>query len=182
MRVTGVSFRSLYADFGFSPSASFMAQGAKRTIWSTHRPLVLMAADWPAMGLELPGPVTTAVTPPARASSKQRSRGLMASMARRLGVQGSVDSLPSSPSKPKAFPNMPRWQWASMRPGRIWPPFTSRSSPSGEEGSRSMGPTWAMRPSSTATKPRGITGPSMGWTTPFNRYIFVKPPFDKRFG
>ena len=95
---------------GFSPSASFMAAGALMTMSSSQRPAVFMATNWPLMGLALPGPVRTVVTPASRASRKQRSIGFTPSMARRWGVQGSVASLPSSPSKPMASPNIPRWQ------------------------------------------------------------------------
>ena len=45
MRVTGVSWRSLYTILGFSPNASFMAAGAFTTMASTHFPVVLMAAN-----------------------------------------------------------------------------------------------------------------------------------------
>ena len=68
MRVTGVSCRSLYTHLGFSPRAIFMAAGALTIISSTHRPAVLMAANWPLTGLAEPGPVSTVVTPPSRAS------------------------------------------------------------------------------------------------------------------
>ena len=167
MRVTGVSFRSLYTDLGFSPRANFMAAGAFTTISSTQRPSVFMARNCPAMGLAEPGPVSTVVTPPSRASRKPRSRGFTPSTARSWGVQGSVDSLPSSASKPRASPNRPRWQWASMKPGRMCPPSASSTSPLYPAGRASMGPTAAILSPSSSTKPRGITGASMGCTTPF---------------
>ena len=45
-----------------------MAAGALSTMASTQRPLVFRAANWPLMGLALPGPVRTVVTPASRAS------------------------------------------------------------------------------------------------------------------
>ena len=81
MRVTGVTFFSLYVTFGFSPRANFMPMAGSRIMSSMRRPTVLRAAHWPPMALALPGPVSTVVTPLCRASAKVRSRGFRASMA-----------------------------------------------------------------------------------------------------
>ena len=69
---------------------------------STVIPQVFMAINSPAMGLELPGPVATVVTPPRTAKPYSGSRGYTPSMARSWGVTGSEVSLPSSPGKPMA--------------------------------------------------------------------------------
>lgn len=75
-------------------------------------------------------------------------------------------SLPSSPSKPTASPNIPRWLWASIKPGSTWSPPASTVSPSQWSGQSSMAPTRAIFPPDTATKPRGMVCPSMVWTIP----------------
>ena len=85
-----------------------MAAGARTTIWSAIRPLVLSSTDWPLMGLVDPGPVSTQVTPVRRASRKSGSRGLTPSSARSWGVQGLVASFRSSPSQPVPVPYRPR--------------------------------------------------------------------------
>ena len=63
-----------------------MAAVCRSTPVSMRLILVLTAQSCPPMQLALPGPVTTVVTPAARASAKQRSRWLTASMARSWGA------------------------------------------------------------------------------------------------
>src|SRR5215211_6212056 len=113
-----------------------------------------MAADWPPMGLPDPGLTFTVRTPPATASAKPRSAGLMASRARTWGVTGSVISLVSCPAHPSASSCTPRWVWASTRPGSTTlPAAPTHSAPSGTGTSRpttiANGPLRAV-----ASKPR----------------------------
>src|SRR5215211_5633671 len=123
-----------------------------------------MAADWPPMGLPDPGLTLTVRIPPATASAKPRSAGLMASRARTWGVTGSVISLVSCPAHPSASSCTPRWVWASTRPGSsTLPAASTRSAPSGTRRSR---PTASMRPSATRTTPSSTGGPATGTTRP----------------
>ena len=75
MRVTGIRPPRPKLFLGFSPKAIFMARGERRTISSMVLPQVFMATKVPAMGLELPGPVATVVTPPRTATPYSGSRG-----------------------------------------------------------------------------------------------------------
>src|SRR6478752_3610073 len=101
-RVDGVCFFSPYTRFGFSPSADFRPDGERSTISSTVRPWVWMATVSPPIGLPDPGFTLTDVMPPASASSKPRSAGLIASSARTPAVTGSVNSLVSLPAHASA--------------------------------------------------------------------------------
>jgi hypothetical protein len=60
---------------------------------STQMPLVFTAIQVPPIGLALPWPVATEVTPPLAAFRTLGSSGLKESSARSCGVQGSFGSL-----------------------------------------------------------------------------------------
>ena len=163
MRVAGPW--SLWVFLGFSPRANFIAAGARTAIRSMTVPAVLSNTDCPPMGLAEPGPVWTQVTPARRASSKYGLSGFTPSSARSWGVQGAAQSFRSSSAPPQ--PYRPRWQWASMKPGRMWPPAASMRPPGpASSGRADMGPVWAIREPLMSTKPQGMTPFSMVWTTP----------------
>src|SRR5512132_3998154 len=161
-----------------------MPLGARRTISSTVRPALRTAAAWPPMGLPDPGLTFTVSTPPATASAKARSAGLMASRALTCGVTGSVISLVSCPAHPSASSCTPRWVWASTRPGSTTLPVAStRSAASGTRRSR---PTASIRPSEMRTTPAARGGPATGTTRPPTianiplRAVASKPPSFRR--
>jgi hypothetical protein len=77
-----------------------MLTGWRTSISSAVRPHDFTATVWPPIGLPEPGLTTTVVTPPASASRKPSSAGLMPSSARRRAPLGSVISLTSTPAQP----------------------------------------------------------------------------------
>ena len=70
-----------------------LATGVFMIMSSTQSPTVLTAIQVPPMGLALPWPVATLVTPPSAACLTVGSCGLKLSSARRCGVQTSPCSL-----------------------------------------------------------------------------------------
>ena len=149
---------------GFSPSALFTLAGDLITISSTIRPQVLIATVWPPIGLPLPGLTTHEVTPPASASAKPRSAGLIASSARSRAPTGWVISLTSSPAQPSPSSHTPRCACASMKPGSTHLPVASTTST--PLPTRTFEPTAAILPSVTSTVAFSIGSPSTGTTYP----------------
>ena len=84
---------------------------------STVRPQHRIAAVWPPIGLPEPGLTFTASTPPAIASQKPMSAGLIASTTRTCACTGPVSSLVSLPAQPMPSSYAPRCVCASMKPG-----------------------------------------------------------------
>src|SRR5579862_6756008 len=134
-----------------------------------------MAAVWPPIGLADPGLTLTASTPPAMASRKPSSAGLIASSARTWAVFGLVRSLVSWPAQPCASSCTPAWACASMKPGSTHSPVASTTVT--PDGTANPGPsTAAIFPSRSRTVPPSIGSPSTGTTRPPTIAVSVTRP------
>src|SRR5262249_52384357 len=150
---------------GSRPGADSRPAGERSPMSPPVRPQQGMAPVGPPIGLPEPGLTFTASTPPAIASRKPSSAGLIASMIRTWACTGPVSSLVSEPAQPSPSSYAPRWVCASMKPGSTHFPAASTVSASG--GGRYPGPaTAAIWPSASSTVPFSMGSVSMGTTRP----------------
>ncbi len=126
-----------------------------------------MAANWPLMGLALPGPVRTVVTPACRASWKQRSMGLTGVDGPQVGGAGVGGLVAVVPLKAHGVPEHPQVAVGVHKAGLDMPALGVKRLPLPVAWDT---PPWVpalpILSPRMATYPLGMVGPSMVWTVP----------------